>query len=141
MFDEESGLGSGVTIKVYRFNSGISDKPLVSMLVRMNDKVEQGNTVIGPIIEARKKEARVELEQAKSKKPWLFASKAKKDLFKSRMNMLQSRYANPLFDFDKAEGDAVLYRIVEGLKSQGLTEKVHSQKSNGDMTEEIYLFS
>lgn len=141
MFDDEK-VEDGLTIRVYRFRGGKDDRKMLSMVVRVKgDVVDKAMEVINPVVEARKSAAKQKLE-ALEKPPFLAKWFAKKSVeeYEKNKNILTSKLANPLFDFDEDEGLVVLDTIVEALKTKGVKRVSDEKKSNGDMMEQVLLF-
>jgi len=154
MFEQEITLDPGITLKVYRFNGGKDNSPKLSMLVRMTEnvpynsevgRVKDGHDVINPIIQERKEFFKAQMDAAKlsplnGKLAKVFKKK-EVEKFQAENSQLGASYANPLFDFDAAEGEAKLAVIIEGLKAKGLNQRKHNTQSNGELLEEVFVFN
>lgn len=136
MFDQEEGLKDGITIRVYNWDSQMDGKPMMSMMVRMvGEKCAKGEAVLKPILNRQREARKADLEDWKPK-GWLNRARLlKTDEEKKKEGQLNALVANPLFDLSPEQGNALLDEIKEGLKEQGLTMTVESQKSNGEMNE------
>ena len=135
MFDEEQ-LKDGITLRVYRWDSQVDGKAMMSMMLRMQgEKCAKGEAVLNPLLKRIRDERKAELETLKPKK-LMFWQKPDEETQK-KVNVANAMVANPLFDHTLQAGEELLNEIKNGLREQGLTMTVESQKSNGEMNELI----
>lgn len=132
MFDQEESLKDGITIRVYNWDSALDGKPMMSMMVRMvGEKCQKGEAVMKPILNRQRDARKSDLEAFQPKKNWFKKDKETE----KKLGQLNALVANPLFDLSPEQGNSLLDEIKTGLKEQGLTMSVESQKSNGEMNE------